>query len=463
MAQEQLDEERLNIIKENIRNEGISPADIQGRQIASKELLSTGVPTGAGFNPENLFLLEKALNILKPTQPVRTQSNLISQTSMPSMYDTSPYRALDIIGAGIGRRPTQEAYFNRLETIQNERLQDEYNRRTDTPEAQNLQSLMKETFPNLGENIINKISPDYISKNYPMIAQIAESKTGAISKQRKDEESSNLMKQFFPEYNGPVNSENFNLIFSKLSKDKERSDLMEQKKLESEIEKNKLILDDETARDNFKLLYPNTPLAKLNLINAKNVNSILAAEDKKEFEREKKASDQRNREDMIRLTKSVSPQKEGSGKDGEKGSDKKFRNDMLEHFDSISKLETTKNYIDKLNRSYVGSLTPDISYTTKATSATLDALAQPQIKALAGPGAITDTERENFRPLVITSKDPKELALNKFNDSMSNALSIGIKKLEIAYQTGAVNDNDYQTYLKKYIDLKNKYKVQIQQ
>ena len=45
---------------------------------------------------------------------------------------------------------------------------------------------------------------------------------------------------------------------------------------------------------------------------------------------------------------------------------------------------------------------------------------------------------------------------------MSNALSNGIKKLDIAYQTGAVNDNDYQTYMKKYTDLKNKYKVQIQ-
>lgn len=232
MAQEQFDEERLKLIKENILNEGISPADIQGRQIASKELLSTNVPTGAGLNPENLFLLEKALNIIKPTQPVRTQSNLTPQTSMSPMYDTSPYRALDIIGAGIGRRPTQEAYFNRLETIQNERLQDEYNRRTDTPEAKNIQDLMKETFPNLGENIINKISPDYMTKNYPMLAQMVESRSGAITKQKKDEQAQNMMKQFFPDYKGEVNSENFPTIFQKLSKDEEAKTTAENKKLE---------------------------------------------------------------------------------------------------------------------------------------------------------------------------------------------------------------------------------------
>jgi hypothetical protein len=233
MAQEQFDEERLNIIKENIRNEGISPADIQGRQIASKELLSTGLPTGAGLNPENLFLLEKALNIIKPTQPVRTQSNLIPQTSMPPMYDTSPYRALDIIGAGIGKRPTQEAYFNRLETIQNERLQDEYNRRTDTPEAKNAQELLKKVFGNtLDEDIINKVSVKYLADNYPMLAQMAESKTGAISKQKKDEQAKNMMKEFFPDYKGEVNSENFNIIFSKLSKDAEAEITKKSKELE---------------------------------------------------------------------------------------------------------------------------------------------------------------------------------------------------------------------------------------
>jgi hypothetical protein len=226
MAQEQFDEERLNIIKQNIRNEGISPADIQGKQIASKELLSTGVPTGAGLNPENLFLLEKALNILKPTQPVRTQSNLISQTSMPPMYDTSPYRALDIIGAGIGRRPTQEAYFNRLETIQNERLQDEYNRRADTPEALNLQSLMKETFPNLGENIINKISPDYISKNYPMIAGIAERQELSKTKIDNDSKAKEFIQQFYPQVTAnqlkTITASNYKDVAKKLDDDRAR-------------------------------------------------------------------------------------------------------------------------------------------------------------------------------------------------------------------------------------------------
>ena len=176
-------------------------------------------------------------NVLTPRQSVQPTGEV---PSMPPMYDTSPYRALDIIGAGIGRRPTQEAYFNRMETIQNERLQDEYNRRTDTQEALNLQSLMKETFPNLDENIIKKISPDYISKNYPMIAQMAETKTGTISKLRKDEQAKNMMKEFFPDYKGEVNSENFNIIFSKLSKDAEA----EIAKKSKELERQQKIKDD---------------------------------------------------------------------------------------------------------------------------------------------------------------------------------------------------------------------------
>jgi hypothetical protein len=45
---------------------------------------------------------------------------------------------------------------------------------------------MKETFPNLDENIINKISPDYISKNYPMIAQIAERQSVRTTGEAKD-------------------------------------------------------------------------------------------------------------------------------------------------------------------------------------------------------------------------------------------------------------------------------------
>ena len=79
-----------------------------------------------------------------------------------------------------------------------------------------------------------------------------------------------------------------------------------------------------------------------------------------------------------------------------------------------------------------------------------------------GPGTVTDTERDMFMPLVINSNDPKELALKKFNNLMSNSLSNGIKQLEIAYQTGAVNDNDYAAYMKRYADLQKKYKVPIQ-
>lgn len=179
--------------------------------------------------------VNQGLNLLSSIKSLFGESNTQPAGEVPSMapmYDTSGYRALDIIGAGIAKRPTQEGYFNRLEAMQNERLQEEYNRRTDTPEAKNLQDLMKETFPNLGESIINKISPDYVAKNYPMLAQIAESRSGAITKQRKDEQAQNMMKEFFPDYKGEVNSENFNTIFQKLSKDQEAKTTAENKKLE---------------------------------------------------------------------------------------------------------------------------------------------------------------------------------------------------------------------------------------
>lgn len=162
------------------------------------------------------------INALTP----KPESTPQTPPSMPPMYDTSPYRALDIIGAGIGRRPTQEAYFNRLETIQNERLQDEYNRRADTPEAQNLQSLMKETFPNLDENIINKISPDYISKNFPMIAGIAERQELSKTKIDNDSKAKEFIQQFYPQVTAnqlkTITASNYKDVAKKLDDDRAR-------------------------------------------------------------------------------------------------------------------------------------------------------------------------------------------------------------------------------------------------
>jgi hypothetical protein len=222
MAQEQFDEKEKQKSEKDLSKDWVD--------LISSMPTSNTENKGITLDPSNVYYnIAKDLYgafTQKPTQPVRDQSNLISQTSMPPMYDTSPYRALDIIGAGIGRRPTQEAYFNRLETIQNERLQDEYNRRTDTPEAQNLQELMKETFPNLGENIIKKISPDYISKNFQMIAGIAERQELSKTKIDNDSKAKEFIQQFYPQVTAnqlkTITASNYKDVAKKLDDDRAR-------------------------------------------------------------------------------------------------------------------------------------------------------------------------------------------------------------------------------------------------
>ena len=126
---------------------------------------------------KGLSEVNQGLNLLSNVKSLFGGSNTQPIGEIPSMapmYDTSGYRALDIIGAGIAKRPTQEAYFNRLEAMQNERLQEEYNRRTDTPEAKNAQELLRKIFGNtIDEDIINKVSVRYLADNYPMLAQRA--------------------------------------------------------------------------------------------------------------------------------------------------------------------------------------------------------------------------------------------------------------------------------------------------
>lgn len=178
---------------------------------------------------KGLSEVNQGLNLLSNVKSLFGGSNtqpIGEIPSMPPMYDTSGYRALDIIGAGIAKRPTQENYFNRLEAIQNERLQDEYNRRTDTPEAQNLQELMKETFPNLSENIIKKISPDYISKNFPMIAGIAERQELSKTKIDNDSKAKEFIQQFYPQVTAnqlkTITASNYKDVAKKLDDDRAR-------------------------------------------------------------------------------------------------------------------------------------------------------------------------------------------------------------------------------------------------
>jgi hypothetical protein len=454
--------------------EGQSPADIQESQIAEKEIKSRyGQKTGAGLldavlTPEQRLLFGIAQGTLSrkdrltPTQSTSVVPSQIPQ--MPEQYDTSPYRALDILGAGIARRPTQEGYFNQLEKMQNARLEDAYNRRTDTDEAKNLQGLVKQTFPNLSDDIVSKISPDYFSKNYPLLAQMAEKKDIMNAQIKNDSEAKNFIQSFFPDIEDKqlqtVNAKNVNLIYDKLSKEQIRKDLLEQKQAEEEKLFKSKIKSDQEAREKWKAIFPNSTEAQLNTINAKNFDARFASEDKKSFEREKMAEEKRRKEENASLVRALS--KSAPAGEKEKPSEKAFKKDILEHFDSIAQLETARNYVNKLNRSRFGSIIPDYNYTTKANANAIDLLSAPQVKALAGPGAITKEERETFTPLTITSTDPQELALLKFQNMMSTSLSNGLKKLDIAYADKTINQNDYNVYFQKYKELADKYKVELQ-
>lgn len=180
--------------------------------------------TGAGI-AENI-LANTATNVLSNVLTPRQSVQLTGEVpSMAPMYDTSGYRALDIIGAGIAKRPTQEAYFNRLEAIQNERLQEEYNRRTDTPEAKNAQELLRKVFGNtIDEDIINKVSVRYLADNYPMLAQMAESRDTARAKIDNDSKAKDFIQQFYPQITASqlktVTASNYKDVAKKLDDDK---------------------------------------------------------------------------------------------------------------------------------------------------------------------------------------------------------------------------------------------------
>jgi hypothetical protein len=392
-----------------LRSKGKAPADIYGRQLADRELLNLTDPNknatgGKGLDPFTQAVAgtvaNRAIDYMinpKVSETTTTQSIPSQIPQMPQQYDTSPYRALDIIGAGIARRPTQEGYFNQLEKMQNARLEDAYNRRTDTDEAKNLQGLIQKTFPNLDKDIVSKISPDYFSKNYPLIAQIAERETSATAKINSDRE----------------------------------------------------------AKDTILAFYPDIDPKQLNAVNASNYKDVMKKlESEKDFNKQKQLK--LYEASLKTRTQGVPQEKEGK-------TDKKFKSEALEHLDSIAKLETAEKYIKELDRTLIGGLTPDFTDRTKALASSLDKLAAPQVKALAGPGAITEGERATFTPLVITSKDNSDLAMLKFKQSMSDAISTGIKKIYNAYSVGSINDSDYNALLTKYMTLAKKHGVKIQQ
>lgn len=253
------------------------------------------IKSGAGVDPT---LVKAGVDLLSNyLSKDKTQSIPSQIPQMPQQYDTSPYRALDIIGAGIARRPTQESYFNQLEKMQNARLEDAYNRRTDTDEAKNLQGLVKQTFPNLSDDIVSKISPDYFSKNYPLLAQMAEKSTNIQNKMAKDQTAK---ENFKIKYQGVIPDDQLASVIPSITADnldvydKRYAKNLEEvnKKAQEEAQSQVKIQSDQDAKNVVLAFYPNIPKDKLNVVNASNVKDIM-----------KKLQDDKDNEIKIQLSK----------------------------------------------------------------------------------------------------------------------------------------------------------------
>jgi hypothetical protein len=232
------------------------------------------IKSGAGVDPT---LVKAGVDLLSNyLSKNKTQSTPSQIPQMPQQYDTSPYRALDIIGAGIARRPTQEGYFNQLEKMQNARLEDAYNRRTDTDEAKNLQGLVKQTFPNLSDDIVSKISPDYFSKNYPLLAQMAEKSTNIQNKMAKDQTAK---ENFKIKYQGVIPDDQLASIIPSITAD--NLDVYD-KKFAKDIDSEKASNAITIAQNAYKEFHPNATQNELNSITPNNLKDMISLKMKKD-------------------------------------------------------------------------------------------------------------------------------------------------------------------------------------
>ena len=238
-----------------LRSEGTSPTDIYGRQLADRELLNLTNPNknatgGKGLDPFTQAVAgtvaNRAIDYMinpKVSETTTTESTTSQIPQMPEQYDTSPYRAPDIIGAGIARRPTQESYFNQLEKVQNARLEDAYNRRTDTDEAKYLQSFVSKIYPRMPKELLEKISPYSFSTTSPMIASLAEKDYATTLKNQLDKEARENWKNMFPDTDpaeiNSITDKNFEARLALKKKQLEKSE----DKVEKEADRAKNLRD----------------------------------------------------------------------------------------------------------------------------------------------------------------------------------------------------------------------------
>ena len=144
----------------------------------------------------------------------------------------------------------------------------------------------------------------------------------------------------------------------------------------------------------------------------------------------------------------------GVGKEEkEKPSKDKLLNEYNEHTKNLQSSIAVIDAIKNLRRTSVGGYIPDFSSKTKAEVGTIDREAQPQVKVLAGPGTVTDSERAEFLKLVPNSNMPMELGIETTKRTLLEGTSKAMAKLRADRDVGLVNKTDF----KKIINQYNKY------
>lgn len=140
-------------------------------------------------------------------------------------------------------------------------------------------------------------------------------------------------------------------------------------------------------------------------------------------------------------------------KEKEKPSKEKLLNEYNEHTKALQSSIAVMDAIKNLKRTSAGRFTPDFSSKTKAEVGTIDREAQPQVKVLAGPGAVTDSERTAFLQLVPNSNMPMDLGIETTKRTLLEGTSKAMAKLRADRDVGLVNETDFMKIINQY----NKY------
>ena len=134
----------------------------------------------------------------------------------------------------------------------------------------------------------------------------------------------------------------------------------------------------------------------------------------------------------------------------EKPSEKKLLSEYTEHARALQSSINVMDAVGNLSRTTIGRFTPDISTKTKANVGTIDREAQPQVKVLAGPGAVTDSERQAFIQLVTNSNMPRDLAEETTRRTALEGTSKAMAKLKADRDVGLISDNDFSKIINQY-------------